>query len=186
MKNELVTTGRVESLCINGLPVDAIEFGLDGPQGDSHSGSTRRLSGHDGAYVRSSSLTKGDQVFNWRSWTAVSREELLEIEQALGYSIPQGCLLENLVIAGVPSLSKLAPTTRLVFPKRGNQAILAVWEENGPCHVVGKRLEDHYGVPGIKTMLIAEAQNRRGVMGLVLSPGRVEIGDLVLVYPPVQ
>ena len=184
--NELIATGRVESLCINGLAVDAIEFLFDGPQGDTHSGFSRRLSGHDGVYARTSTLTKGATIFNWRTWTALSREELAEIEQTLGVPVPQGCLLENMILVGIPALSKLPPTSRLVFPMRDSQTVLAVWEENSPCHVVGQRLADHYGVPDLKKRLIAEAQNKRGVMGLVLSAGRVEIGDEVLVYPPVQ
>lgn len=186
MKNELLATGKVEALCINGSAIDAIEFGFEGPVGDIHSGFTRKLSGHDGGYFRTSALAKGDIAFNWRSWTGLSQEELMEVEQALGCSIPQGCLLENIVVSGIPNFSKLPPTSRLVFPKRGTQAVLAVWEENGPCHVVGKRLADHYGEPELQKRLIAGAQNRRGVMGLVLTVGRVEVGDTILVYPPMQ
>lgn len=186
MKNEILATGRVESLCINGLPVDHIEFDFDGPVGDVHSGFVRHLSGHDGDYIRTSDLAKRNPVFNWRSWTGLSQEELAEVEEQLGCIIPQGILLENLVISGVPNFSKLAPTTRLVFPKRDTQTILAVWEENTPCHGVGQRLANYYENPELNKQLIARALGKRGVMGIVLSIGRVELGDTVLVYPPVQ
>ena len=187
MPNELIATGRVESLCLNGEATEKIWFDLHGPRGDSHSGFSRKLSGHDGVYRRTSALEKGHPVFNWRTWTALAREEIIQFEESLGVTIPQGCLLENLTLTGIPNLSKLPPTSRLVFPVRdGQQTILAVWEENSPCHLVGQRLADHYGDPDLKKRLIAEAQDKRGVMGLVLSEGRVEVGDEVQVFPPVQ
>ena len=188
---DLIATGRVLDLAINGKAVPSIDFALNGPVGDKHSGFKRRLSGHDGDYIRTSGLVKGAQVFNWRSWTGLSTQEMIEVEQALGVVIPVGCLLENITISGVPNFSKLEPGTRLVFPIRAEddnatQAILAVWEENGPCQTVGLRLEAHHGTPGLKTRFIREARNKRGVMGFVLSAGKVSCGDHVLVYPPVR
>ena len=187
MKNERVATGRVESLCLNGEAVDTICFDLAGLRGDVHSGFSRTVGAHDGAYRATSALHKGDAVLNWRSWTALAREEIAAFEQTLGVPIPQGCLLENLTVTGIPNLSKLPPTTRMVFPVRGGtQAMLAVWEENSPCHTVGQRLADHYGRPELKKALIAGARGKRGVMGLVLSAGWVEVDDEVQVFPPAR
>ena len=88
-------------------------------------------------------------------------------------------------MTGVPNLSKLPPTTRLVFPVRNDmQAILAIWEENTPCQIVGQRLAAHYGRPELKRALITAARDKRGVMGLVLSAGWVEVGDEVQLFPP--
>ena len=186
-----IATGLVNSLAIDGAPVLNIKFELDGPVGDKHAGFDRYLSGHDGDHIRTSGLMKGARVFNWRSWTGLCLEEMTEVEQALGHDIPLGCLLENITISGIPNFSKLEPGTRLVFPEHiadGNvtQAILAVWEENGPCRTVGERLEAHHGIEGLKTRLIREARNKRGVMGFVLSAGSVSLQDRVLVYPPVR
>ncbi|MEK7109288.1 MAG: hypothetical protein AAB919_02525 [Patescibacteria group bacterium] len=190
MKVQPLATGRVESLCMDGSPVDSILFLLDGPYREQHYGFTRKLSGHDGGYIRTSSLTKGSTVFNWRTWTGLSTEEIKEVESKIGVGIPQGCLLENITLSGIPDFSRLAPTTRLVFPVKdcgnGKQAILAVWEENSPCKGVGEPLERYHGIAGLKTRFIAEARHKRGVMGLVLAVGRVEVGDTVLVYPPLQ
>lgn len=188
---EPVAIGRVESLAVNGDRTNALAFLLDGPFGDRHSGFARRASGHDGGYMRTSALEKGDDIFNFRCWTALSREDISEIQRDLGHHIPPGCLLENLVISGVPNFSQLAPTSRLVFPVRDlgempSQAILAVWEENEPCKVVGKRLADYHHRPELERAFVSAAQHRRGVMGLALSPGRIEIGDEVFVYPPLQ
>ncbi len=188
MKNTQIAEGRVESLSINGSAVQQIWFNLNGPLGDKHTGPTRQISGHDSAYRKTSHLAKGDTVFNWRSWTAISTEETSEVEKELGVLIPQGCLLENMVVSGILNFSQLPPTSRLVFPQHGNytRAILAVWEENGPCKGVGERLQNHYQLDGLCTRFINAAQHKRGVMGLVLSAGLVEIGDVINVYGPAE
>ncbi len=183
--------GRVETLALNGTPVSSIMFELVGPIGDRHAGFTRHLSGHDGGYIRTSNLQKGAMAFNWRSWTGLSQEEVSDIEKTIGHTIPVGCLLENITISGIPNFTQLEPTSRLVFPAHTvdgvtMQTILAVWEENGPCLTVAKRLEDHHQAPGLKTDFIRAAQHKRGVMGFVLSAGTVAVGDQVLVYPPVR
>jgi hypothetical protein len=188
LKNQLIVTGVVEALAINGSPVERISFNLDGPKDDAHQGFTRLLSGHDGAYIRTSGRIKGDEVFNWRSWTGLSAEEIGTVARAIGYKIPVGVLLENLVVSGIPDFTQLAPTSRLVFPQGadGTQAILAVWEENGPCRTVGERLETLHQKPGLKTDFIRAAQGMRGVMGFVLSAGMISVGDEVRIYPPVM
>jgi hypothetical protein len=178
--------GEVTALCCNGEPVDELGFNLTGPMGDSHSGFTRSLSSHDGEYIRTSELKRGHEVFNWRSWTGVSVEELAEVETALGgVSIPVGCLLENLRISGIPNFSKIAPTSRLVFPPRhGDQLILAVWERNGPCKTVGERLAKHHERFELMGQFVQAAQDNRGLMGFVISSGHIYTGDEVLLYPP--
>jgi MOSC domain-containing protein YiiM len=190
LPSELIGVGRVVSLCINGIPEEQIEFCLDGPRGDKHQAFTRPLGSHDGAYACTSKLKRGAPVLNWRAWSGLSVEELAETETALGVPIPSGCLLENITISGVPKFSKLAPTTRLVFPRKsereqGAQAILVIWEENTPCAVVGARLAKHHDQPRLKQEFVREARNKRGVVGLVLAPGMVAKGDEVLVYSPV-
>ena len=195
MSYDQIATGRVDSLSLNGSAVSRIRFGPQGPEGDSHCGFSRKLSGHDSDYIRTSNLKKKeDEVFNWRSWTAISQEEMSSVSQDLEVVIPQGCLLENMVVTGIPNFSKLPPTSRLVFPKHDQselfdqhavgQAILAVWEENSPCRHVGERLEKHYGEDGLMARFVAAAQGKRGVMGFVLSAGLVKVGDPIEVYPP--
>ncbi|MFM2374493.1 MAG: hypothetical protein RLZZ234_488 [Candidatus Parcubacteria bacterium] len=187
MKNECIAEGVVEALAIDGKEAELIHFSMDGPRGDVHASRTRKLSGHDGAYIRTSALTKGDFVLNWRSWTGLATEEVIDISTALAKAVPVGALLENIRISGVPHFSQLAPTTRLVFPRRAEQqVILAVWEENGPCKTVGERLRAYHNAPqGMIADFIKAANGKRGVMGLVLSPGIVMKGDAVRVYPPV-
>ncbi len=186
-----IATGVVEALSINGTEVSQMVFRFDIPFEDTHSSLSRKLNGHDGEYLATSKLKKGTPVFNWRRWTGLSSEEILSIEQAIGYKIPVGCLLENIRISGIPNFSKLPPTTRLVFPAKVRervvrQVILAIWEENGPCHTVGKRLAKIYHNNDLEVNFVREAKDRRGVMGIVLSNGIIHTGDEVLVYPPVR
>ncbi len=186
-----IATGIVEALSINGKEVPEITFRFDRPFDDTHSDLSRKLNNHDRAYLATSKLKKGTPVFNWRRWTGLSSEEILIMEQALGYKIPVGCLLENIIISGIPNFSKLPPTTRLVFPDKVRgyatyQTILAVWEENGPCHTAGKRLAEIHENNDLEANFVREAKDKRGVMGIVLSNGIVRKGDEVLVYPPVH
>lgn len=186
-----IAIGRVHTLAINGESVSEIYFALSGPAGDTHSGFERFLSGHDGGYISTSSLVKGAPVFNWRSWTGLSMQEIIAIEQTLMVDIPIGCLLENITFSGIPNFSKLEIGTRLVFPARTTnnqttQAILTVWEENGPCKTVGDRLEQHHNTAGLKTQFVRAAEGKRGVIGFVLSAGPVTCDDEVLVYPPMR
>jgi hypothetical protein len=188
--NDLIGTGQVISLCINGSTLEELAFSLEGPRGDAHTGFTRQLGGHDGEYTRTSDLKTGAPIFNWRAWSGLSAEEIRETEDALGAAIPPGCLLENIIISGIPNFSKLPPTTRLVFPARqsksGRQAILAVWEENTPCSVVGARLAALHDRPTLKKQFVSAAANKRGVVGIVLAPGEVRRGDEVRVYSPTR
>ena len=186
MSYDPIATGKIVSLCLNGKPADQLMFNLDGPVGDTHSGRTRILSGHDSDYIRTSLLKRGDKVFNWRSWTAISTEETQAVEKELGVDIPQGCLLENFTVSGIRDFSQLPPTSRLVFPAHDDyQAVLAIWEENGPCKTVGTRLAEHHNNFNLMSKFVSAAKGNRGVMGMVLSSGYVQLGDTVLVYLPV-
>jgi hypothetical protein len=186
MADTLIAVGRIEHLCLNGEEVNFIDFRFTGPTGDKHSGMTRKLSGHDGDYLKSSELQRGEEVFNWRSWTALSAEEVSDVESLIRHDIPPGTLFENMVISGVPNFSTLPPTSRFVFRRSATQPILAVWEENGPCKTVGERLARLHEKPDLTKDFIKYAQGRRGVMGFVLSPGRVVIGESVKIYGPVR
>jgi hypothetical protein len=131
---EPIAIGIVRSLAINGEAMISVDFDLQGPRGDVHTGFSRQLSGHDGEYLQTSDLKKGRTVFNTRSWTGLSSEEKGEIEQSLAWcAIPPGCLLENITISGIPNFSQLEPTSRLVFPSHGMGL-------NQPSSQCGKRM----------------------------------------------
>jgi hypothetical protein len=178
---------RVESLWVNGESTDRLAFTLEGPVGDKHSGYTRKLDGHDSRFRALSGFKKGHIVFNYRSWSGISLQEINKIEKKLGIKIPGGCLLENLVISGIRNFSQLPSGSQLVFPAKpdGSQVILAIWRRNTPCHIVGMRLQSHYPEnPHLSKHFIKVAVKSRGVVGFVISGGYIDVGDTVEVYPP--
>lgn len=186
--SEPIAVGRVVWLGINGYSVTMLDFNCGGPAGGHNSGNRRSLNGSDSEYLGTSKLKKGDSFFNFNTWTALSREEVNDIEEKLHLPVPNGCLLENIIVSGVPQFSNLNPTTRLVFPQRisnsdRTQAILAIWEKS---KTVGDRLEQHHRKPGLRADFVAVAPNSSGVTGFVLAAGQINVGDEVLVFPPVR
>lgn len=178
---------RVEKLFVNGKPTGEIDVTLDGIVGDDHFGPTRRLNEHDSRFLKLSGIKKYHWVSNNRSWSATSSEEIDKIEKELGVKIPDGCLLENLVISGIRDFSQLPSGSLLVFPEKpdGSQVILAVWRQNTPCSVVGKRLQSHYpGRKGLSDRLKKVADESRGLVGSVFSGGHIRVGDMVMVFTP--
>jgi len=179
--------GSVSSLCINGNSVQEVIFELDGPVGDRHSGFSRILSGHDGGYVRTSSLQKKVHgVFNWRSWTGISIEERDAISREVGIPLEPGDFQENILFSGIAGFTHLPPSSRIVFPcgDTGSQLILTVWEENDPCVGIGKPFGEKHNDTSLSPRFIKASIGRRGVMGFVLSAGIAQVGDEVVVYPP--
>ena len=49
-----------------------------------------------------------------------------------------------------------------------------------------QHLEAHHGIDGLKTKFVTSAQNRRGLMGFVLSEGYISVGEKVIIYPPTR
>lgn len=185
-----IAIGHVASLAINGASTERIHFEFEGPQGDKHASRIHQLTEKDSRLLSISGLPQGHPVFNYRSWTALSCEELQEIESAISRPIPQGCLLENMQISGIPSFSTLPPSSQLHFParrafgKKMCKAILAVWEKNTPCDIVANRLATLSESPSLRAAFEYAARGKRGVVGFVLSSGYAFVGDEVLVYPP--
>ena len=155
----------------------AIQIGLDGIVGDRHQ-----------AYERSA--WKGDKQRqgtirrNERQWSAVSVEELAEIQAAMDLTEPltASCLGANLCLTGLPELSRLPKGTLLKFP---SGAELQVEEFNPPCHDMGKKLALMYTTRSGKvlpsTAFSKAAKLNRGVVGVVEVAGTISTGDEVSV-----
>ena len=110
----------------------AIQFELDGVVGDRHR-SFERSAWHG------DKRPKGTIRRNERQWSAVSVEELHEIQEAMDLKeqLTATCLGANLCLKGVRNLSRLPKGTLLKF---SSGVELAVEENNPPCHDIGKRL----------------------------------------------
>jgi len=121
---------------------------------------------------------------NERQWSAVSTEELAEIQAAmdLSESLTAASLGANLCITGIAELSRLPKGTVLKFP---SGAELIVEEYNPPCHGMGKKLASMYttksGEPLSSTAFSKAAKLIRGIVGSVEVAGTIRAGDEVTV-----
>lgn len=159
--------------------VPAARVTLDGFEGDRHAGPTRLADARTPFYPR------GTLIRNSRQVSIVAVEELAELAEALGVpAVEPEWLGANLLLAGVPRLTRLPPGTRLFFP---NDATLVVSAENEPCVFPGKAIQHHNpGVRGIVSNFPKRAIGLRGLVAWVERPGAIGEGDVVRVAVPRQ
>ena len=154
-----------------------IEFELDGAVGDGHQ-----------SYERSA--WKGDKQpegtvrRNERQWSAVSAEELAEIQEAMDLREPLTAtnLGANLCLSGVREMSRLPKGSTLKF---SSGAELVVEEYNPPCHDMGKKLASIHttnsGQAIPSTAFSKAAKLNRGIVGVVEVAGAISAGDEVVI-----
>jgi MOSC domain-containing protein YiiM len=147
-------------------PVPQLELTLAGIEGDRHFGLTAP------AGVRQKHQPRGAELRNARQLSLVSTEELAEIARRLGVPhVPWEGLGANLCLEGRAALSKLPPSSRLVFP---SGATVVVDSENAPCSKPARELE--------APTFVQAALGRRGLVGWVERGGVVRIGDAVAIW----
>jgi len=170
-----VHAGSNDDLSKQELPSIRVE--LDGVTGDRHQSYERSTWQGD-------KQPEGTVRRNERQWSAVSSEELAEIQEAMQLSEPltAASLGANLCLSGVRELSRLPKGTLLKFP---SGAELMVEELNPPCHDMGKKLASIHttrsGEPLSSTAFSKAAKLTRGVVGVVEVPGTISTGDKVTV-----
>ncbi len=168
-----VHAGSNEDLSKDERPTVQVE--LDGVVGDRHRS-------YDRPTWQGDKQPKGTIRRNERQWSAVSVEELAEIQDAMDLSEPLTAtrLGANLCLTGLQDLSRLPKGTLLKFP---SGAELMVEEYNPPCHDMGKRLAAMYttnsGKPLLSTAFSKAAKLNRGVVGVVEVAGAISAGDEV-------
>jgi len=156
---------------------DSITAELDGFAGDRHQSYTRETWAGD-------KQKQGTIRRNERQWSAVSVEELADIEQSmdLSESLSAERVGANLCLQGVADLSRLPKGTLLKFP---SGAELMVEEYNPPCHAMGKKLAASYttktGEPLSTTAFSKAAKLKRGVVGVIETAGVINAGDEITV-----
>lgn len=175
----VVWLGRVANRC-NGLtstPVDQMWFGFDGPEGDAHGGLTRAsCSRVQQQYPR------GTTIRNTRQVTVVSQEELALIAARMGLdALAPDLLGATVVLAGLPDLTHLPPSSRLQAP---GGATLVVGMENRPCTLVSQVIEARH--PGCGARFKPAAKARRGVTAWVERVGVIRLGDSLRLHIPDQ
>jgi len=154
-----------------------VQVELDGIVGDRHQSYERSCWAGD-------KQPEGTIRRNERQWSAVSTEELAEIQAAmdLSESLTAASLGANLCITGIAELSRLPKGTVLKFP---SGAELIVEEYNPPCLGMGKKLASMYttksGEPLSSTAFSKAAKLIRGIVGSVEVAGTISAGDEVTV-----
>lgn len=157
-------------------PVAQVEFGFAGIAGDRHAGATR------GADARTPWHPRRAAIANTRQLSIVSAEECGEIAAALGVpTVDPGWLGANLLVAGIPRLSRLPAASRLQFP---SGATVYVTDANAPCAIPARALAEAFERPALASGFVPAARGRRGLVGMVERPGSVAAGDPVRLLPP--
>jgi len=152
---------------------------LDGVVGDRHRSYSRETWAGD-------KQPKGTVRRNERQWSAVSVEELAEIQKAMDLTEPltATALGANLCFEGVAELSRLPKGTIMRFP---SGAELMVAEFNPPCLDMGtklaKTMQTRSGTPLENTGFSKASKLLRGVVGVVEVAGIINPGDEVEIIP---
>jgi len=177
--------GRVMAILVNpkgaktleSVPREHIDANFSGLEDDSHAGLTRE------SCVRvKHQYTQGTEIRNTRQISILSTEELADVASRMGLDeIKPGWVGANLLISGIPALTLLPPSSRLIF---SSGAALVVDMENAPCAFPGRVIDQYYPDKG-KTFPTA-ALNRRGVTAWVEREGRIGHNDEVTVHLPPQ
>ncbi|PHR85911.1 MAG: sulfurase [Blastopirellula sp.] len=176
--------GNVETILINKdskdesietKKIDKVEAEFAGLAGERHSGLT---SISDVRYLRQ--YPSGTEIRNTRQITILSREELTSM--AADLDIPElmpEWLGANLVVSGIPELSMLPPSTRLMFE---SGAALVIDNQNRPCRYPADVIEQKH--PSKGGLFVKTAKDRRGLVAWVEREGGITTGDSIAVHLP--
>ncbi len=175
VKTLLACADSSESIVSEALP--RLDLTFAGIEGDTHAGLTRSACSRF-PYL----YAKGTELRNTRQLTLVSSEELGEIAAAMEIeNLEPGWLGANIEVEGIPQLTLLPPSSRLVF---ASGATIVVDIENRPCAYPAQVIDGHY--PGKGRKFIRAAMHRRGLTAWVEREGSVAPGDNIRVFFPDQ
>ena len=157
--------------------VASLQAELDGFVGDRHRSFTRET-------WKGDKQPRGTVRRNERQWSAISIEELTQIQKDMDLKEPLTAsdVGANICLQGLPGLSKLPKGTILKFP---SGAELIVEEYNPPCMDMGQKIASTHSTPSgnpvRETAFSKAAEFSRGVVGVVDVPGEIRPGDEVIV-----
>lgn len=146
-----------------------------GIEGDAHAGLTRRsCSRVTGQYP------KGTPIRNTRQVSLLSREEIASTAAEIGLDAIDPCWLgANIVLEGLPELTLMPPSSRLIFE---SGAALVVDMENAPCAFPAREIEAEH--PGHGLRWKTAARGRRGVTAWVEAEGEITLGAVATLHTP--
>ncbi|MER8659633.1 molybdenum cofactor sulfurase [Mesorhizobium sp. M1148] len=162
-------------------PVEALQLGFEGIDGDFHAGATRRSGGREPWYPR------GTEIRNERQISIVAADELAVVAERMGLAeIKPEWIGANLLIEGVPHLSML-PSGTLLFFRSG--LTIKVDAQNGPCRLAGRSIAENAEMADREAGALAfpkAAKRLRGLVAWVEKPGRMTTGEEISVRVPEQ
>ncbi len=177
--------GRVAGLFVNhdrdtdleSAPLNSVDVGYEGFIGEAHGGLTRpSCSRVKLQYPR------GTEIRNTRQISILSREELDAVAADMGLdTIAPEWVGANLILEGIPALTQLPPSSRLIF---SGGVSLVVDMENGPCRFAAEQIETHRPGKGMRFAKVADG--RRGVTAWVEKTGTMALGETVRLHIPPQ
>lgn len=181
---KLKFTGKVAALYVRpsrtgGFEKSAtgeIQLTFAGPQGDCHSGLTRKSDSRTLV-----TYPRGLDIRNVRQLTLLSTDELTALSQALGVAIDPAWLGANVVFSGIEDLTFLPPSSRLQFP---SGATIVVDMENLPCRQIADVIGQRY--PEAQEKVVKMALHKRGLTAWVEREGVIKIDDNVSIFIPHQ
>ena len=182
---EISMIGRVEACLLSpdratGLekaPTGSLTLTFAGIEGDCHSGPTM-LS--DARTMKQ--YPRGVTLKNRRQVSIVSVEEMAEIAEKLDIpTLPPEWVGANLLVSGIPDLTLLPPSTRMMFSSGAN---LIIDLENQPCKYPAEIIEKHH--PGHGSAFVAMAKHKRGLVAWVEREGNIASGDTIRLFLPPQ
>lgn len=177
--------GRVAGLYVNSdrdanlesSARDQVTASYAGFEGEDHGGLTRPSCSRVKLQYK-----RGTEIRNTRQISILSREELDAVASEMGLDVIEPEWVgANLILEGIPTLTQLPPSSRLIF---AGGASLVVDMENGPCRFAAEQIEQHRPGKGMSFAKIADG--RRGVTGWVEKTGDIALGEEVRLHIPPQ
>jgi len=175
--------GVVKTLCIHeqdnkdisSVAQDTIAVTFEGFTGDSHSGLTRK------SCVRVKRQYQiGTVIRNTRQISIVSEEELSLIAERLSIpAIKPEWLGANICVSGIPDLTCIPPSARLLF---SGGVSLVVDAENEPCQYPAQIIDSYH--PGSGKLFVKNALGCRGITAWVEREGILQCTETVDVHIP--
>lgn len=146
--------------------INQLDLTFAGIEGDFHGGFTRKSGGREPWYPR------GTEMRNERQLTIVAADELAIAAQRMGLAeIRPEWIGANLVLADIPRLSMLPPSTLLFFQ---GGVTLKVDCQNHPCTLAGRSIAENCFLDNPKEAALLfpkYAQRLRGITAWVEKPG---------------
>ena len=155
--------------------IESVDVSFSGFAGEAHSGLTR-----ESCSRVKKQYPKGTEIRNTRQITILSQEELGEIAAKL--EIPEldpAWLWANCVMSGLPDLSSVPPSSRMIFT---SGVSLVIDMENAPCRYPGDMITQHH--PEAGKYFANRAAGLRGVTAWVEREGKLQVGDTFVLHCP--